>query len=119
MRRYAMVFTVALLMLAPLVMTASQAQGTAKGDATAGKDLYLTSCKKCHGVQGEGVARMYKLVKAKLVHLGSAEAQAKTDAEIRKSMTDGVGKMEAIKEPRPLTAVEMDNIIAFVRTLKQ
>ncbi|MGH9802707.1 MAG: c-type cytochrome [Blastocatellia bacterium] len=129
MKRYAIVLTVALLMLAPFVRSASQtqekpkedaaAQEKTKGDAAAGKDLYLASCKKCHGLQGEGVPRMYKLVKAKLVHLGSKEAQDKSDAEIRKSMTDGFGKMEAIKDPRPLTAVELDNIVAFVRTLKQ
>ena len=97
----------------------TQAQEQPKGDVVAGKALYLTNCKKCHGELGEGVPKMYRLVKATLVHLGSKQAQDKSDAEIRKSMTDGVGKMQAIKDPRPLTPAEMDNIIAFTRTLKQ
>ena len=119
MKRYGIALTVALLMITLLAMSRSQAQEKPKGDAVAGKALYMTSCKKCHGELGEGVPKMYRLVKATLVHLGSKQAQDKSDAEIRKSMTDGVGKMQAIKDPRPLTPEEMDNIVAFTRTLKQ
>lgn len=119
MKRYGIALTVTLLMIALLALSHSQAQDKPKGDAVAGKTLYMANCKKCHGELGEGVPKMYRLVKATVVHLGSKEAQAKTDAEIRKSMTDGVGKMQAIKDPKPLTPEEMDNIIAFTRTLKQ
>ena len=97
----------------------TQAQDQPKGDVAAGKALYATSCKKCHGPNGEGVPRMYRLVQAKIVHLGSQEAQAQSDDFIRKSMTDGYKKMEPIKDPRPLTPEEVGNILVFVRTLKQ
>ena len=119
MKRYGIALTVALLMLALLAMSRAQAQEKPKGDAVAGKTLYMTSCKKCHGELGEGVPKMYRLVKAPVVHLGSKQAQDKSDAEIRKSMTDGFGKMQPIKDPRPLTPEELDNIVAFTRTLKQ
>jgi mono/diheme cytochrome c family protein len=119
MKRYGIALTVALLMLALLALPRSQAQEKPKGDAVAGKMLYIKSCKKCHGELGEGVPKMYRLVKAPLVHLGSKQAQDKSDAEIRKSMTDGFGKMQPIKDPRPLTPEELDNIVAFTRTLKQ
>jgi mono/diheme cytochrome c family protein len=95
----------------------------AAGDAAAGKALYTQFCQKCHAPGGEGVAKMYKLVKAKIVHLGSKEAQDKSDDFIRKSMTVGccapTNKMEKVTEPRPLTSQEVDAILAFVRTLKQ
>ena len=97
----------------------TQSQEQPKGDVAAGQALYTTSCKKCHGPNGEGVPRMYRLVQAKIVHLGSKEAQGQSDDFIRKSMTDGYKKMEPIKEPRPLTPEEVGNILAFVRTLKQ
>lgn len=123
MKRYGIALTVVLMMTALLAMTiatlSSQAQDKPKGNAEAGKALYMTNCKKCHGELGEGVPKMYRLVKATLVHLGSKQAQDKSDAEIRKSMTDGAGKMQPIKDPRPLTPEEMDNVIAFTRTLKQ
>ncbi len=76
----------------------------------------MTDCKKCHGDQGQGNPAMYKMLKATVVHLGSAQAQQKSDEEIRKTMTHGFGKMEAIKG---LSPEDVKNILAFVRTLKQ
>lgn len=86
------------------------------GDVDAGKALYANFCQKCHGAQGEGVPRMYALVDAKIVHLGSKQAQAKSDAEIKKAMLEGLGKMEAVED---LTPQQADKILAFERTLHQ
>jgi len=95
----------------------------AAGDVAAGKALYTQFCQKCHAPGGEGVAKMYKLVKAKIVHLGSKEAQDRSDDFIRKSMTAGccnpTNKMEKVTEPRTLTSQEVDAILAFDRTIKQ
>ena len=83
-------------------------------DVEAGKNLYAKFCQKCHGARGEGVPRMYQLVDAKIVHLGSKQAQSKSDAEIKKAMLDGLGKMEAVDD---LTPQQADKILAFTRTL--
>jgi len=48
--------------------------------------------------------------------LGSEEIQKKTDAEFKKIITEGKDKMKPVKD---LSDADMDNIIAFVRTLKQ
>ena len=93
----------------------AQASGASKADVDAGKVLYDKNCKKCHGALGEGVARMYALVDAKIVHLGSKQAQSKSDAEIAKAIADGVGKMEAVEDVTPAQAKQM---AAFMRTLK-
>jgi mono/diheme cytochrome c family protein len=125
MRRYLTTLTLVLLVIGAVALSKlepSQARETPsptqerKGNVDAGKALYIANCKKCHGEQGEGNPKMYRLVKATLVHLGSKQAQDRSDDEIRKSMTDGFGKMEAIKE---LTPDNVENILAFVRTLKQ
>jgi mono/diheme cytochrome c family protein len=119
MRRYVIAMTAVLMMTVPLVMSRlgdSQAQEKPKGNVEAGKALYATHCKKCHGAEGQGNPAMYKRVKATVVHLGSKQAQDKSDAEIRKSMTHGFGKMEAVKE---LNAEQIEHILAFTRTLKQ
>lgn len=82
----------------------------------AGKALFDKFCKKCHGAQGDGVPRMYQLVEATIVHLGSKQAQQKNDDAIRKSIMDGFGKMEPVED---LSREQLDKIVAFIRTLKQ
>ena len=129
MKRCVTALVSALIMIAPLAMSRlgpAQAQETStptqekpKGDVEAGKQLYTDKCEECHGDKGQGVAKMYRLVKATIVPLGSKEAQDKSDDSIRKSMTDGYKKMEPITDPRKLTPEEVENILAFVRTLKQ
>src|SRR5215472_10538006 len=95
MRRDAIAMAITLIVIAPLALSnlgVSQAQGPPKGDVAAGKELYAKFCQKCHAPDGAGVPKMYKLVKATVVHLGSKEAQEKSDDFIRKSMTDGCCK---------------------------
>ena len=119
MKRYVIMMISVLMLSAPLAMSklgSSQAQEKPKGDVEAGKALYATHCKKCHGDQGQGVPRMYKLVGATIVHLGSKQAQDQSDDFIRKSMTIGYKKMEPIKE---LNAQQIEHILAFTRTLKE
>jgi len=90
----------------------SLAQG---GDAKAGKAVFTKSCTTCHGADGnspkEAVAKM---LKAEIPKLGSPEVQAKKDDEIKKVITQGYEKMKPIKE---LTDKDVQNLVAFVRTI--
>lgn len=58
---------------------------------------------------------MAKMLKVTMRHLGSKEVQAKSDAELKKIITEGTGKMKAIKDIPP---AHVDKVIAYVRTLK-
>ena len=87
----------------------------AKGGAAAGKAVYAKKCAMCHGADGEGKEGMFKMVKAELRHLGSKEVQSKTDADLAKVITQGSGKMKPVAG---LTPPDVDNLVAFVRTLK-
>ena len=95
---------------------AAAAAGPARADVEAGKVAYDKFCKKCHGEKGEGVARMYALVDAKLLSLGSRQTQSKSDQEIKKSINDGIGKMEPVED---VTPQQVNQIVAFMRTLKE
>jgi mono/diheme cytochrome c family protein len=88
----------------------------AAGDAAAGKDLYLKKCASCHGQMGEGKDAIAKTLQVTLRHLGSKEVQARTDADIKKFISEGNGKMKTVKD---VDAKQSDDIIAFVRTLKK
>jgi mono/diheme cytochrome c family protein len=91
-------------------------QAAGAGDAAAGKDLYMKKCKTCHGADGQGNPGVAKLLNVTFKPLGSEEIQKKSDAEFKKIITEGKDKMKPVKD---LSDADMDNIIAFVRTLKQ
>ena len=99
-----------LILLLPMAVSALAA---GKGDATAGKALYSSKCAPCHGASGEGKEAIGKMFKVQMPHLGSKEVQAKSDAELRKNISEGNGKMKPVK----LSDEEAANVIAYVRSL--
>ena len=85
------------------------------GDAAKGKALFGSKCAMCHGADGEGKAAMAKALKVEFKPLASKEVQAKKDAELKKDILEGNGKMKPVK----LTDEEAASVIAFLRTLKK
>src|SRR5215470_6954257 len=85
-------------------------------DAAAGAQLYQTKCRTCHGKDGEGNAAMAKAQKVEIKPLGSADVQKKSDADLKKNITDGTGKMKGIAGLAP---ADVDNIVAHMRTMKK
>ncbi len=83
--------------------------------ATEGKAVYDSKCKACHGATGQGNPGIAKMMKVEMRALGSKEVQAQSDADLKKIITDGKGKMKPIAG---LSAQQVDDVVAFVRTLK-
>ena len=88
--------------------------GSAFADAAAGKALYATKCKMCHGANGEGNPGIAKALGATPKPLASKEVQSKSDAVLKQYIAAGVGKMKPVK----LTDAEASDVVAFLRTLK-
>lgn len=87
-----------------------------QGDAAAGKALYAKSCAGCHGVAGEPKAALAKALKVEMRHLGAKEVLAKTDAELRKDVREGFGKMKPVKG---LSDPDVNNVITYMRGFAQ
>lgn len=83
-------------------------------DSAAGKDLYGKKCASCHGVAGEGKDSVAKMFKVEMKHLGSTEVQSKSDADLKKIMLEGIGKMKGVKD---VDAKGADDLAAYLRTL--
>ncbi|HUE04249.1 MAG TPA: cytochrome c [Bryobacteraceae bacterium] len=79
------------------------------GAAADGKAVFDAKCKACHKADGSGMAAM------KMRPLGSADVQAKSDADLKKDITTGVGKMKA----QSVTDAQATDLVAYIRTLKQ
>jgi cytochrome c5 len=86
------------------------------GDVATGKIVYEKKCRICHGDYGEGNPDVNKKLKAEQKPLWSEVVQKMTDADLKKIITEGTGKM---KPPKNVTDADMDNVIQFVRTLKK
>lgn len=85
-------------------------------DAAAGKTVFDKHCKMCHGATGQGNPGMAKVLGTTIADLGSPEVQKMSDADIKKIITTGKGKMKPVAG---LSDADMDNVIAHIRTLKK
>jgi len=88
----------------------------AAGNAAAGKEIYAKKCVSCHGEAGEGKDAVAKMLKVEIKPLSSKEVQAKTDADLKKTILEGMGKMKAVSG---VDAKQADDVVAYVRTLKK
>jgi len=81
--------------------------------ADSGADVFKQKCAICHGENGAG--------KGKVPALGSAEVQAKSDADLKAATEKGVktdnGMMPGYAGK--LTPEQVDAVVAYIRSLKK
>jgi cytochrome c6 len=76
-----------------------------------GEDTYKSKCAMCHGA--DGTSKM-----ANVPPLGGAAVQGKSDADLKAVVSKGIPpKMPSFAGK--LTEAQIDNIVAFIRTLKK
>jgi mono/diheme cytochrome c family protein len=83
--------------------------------ADSGADVFKAKCAACHGASGAGDTGMGKSLKLK--DLGSADVQAKSDADLTEIISKG-------KKPMPgyegkLTNDQIQDVVKYIRTLKK
>src|ERR1700691_2211298 len=98
------------------ILTLEAAPMLASGSASTGKGIYDTSCKTCHGATGEANPGIVKALKVEIKSLGSTDVQSLSDEDLKKIVTEGKGKMQPI---RSVTGKSVDDVIAYIRTLKK
>jgi mono/diheme cytochrome c family protein len=95
--------------MAPLLLLAF-----VEGNVAEGKKLF-SRCAVCHGDSGEGKEAIAKMFGVKIPAFGSKEVQSLDDAALKKIIVEGKGKMK----PVPMPDSEIEDVIAFLRTLKK
>ncbi len=103
--------------LAPAVVAAALTASPAfAADSAAGKTLYDSKCKTCHLADGSGNPGMGKALGVTIKPLGGADVQGMSDADLKKVVTAGSGKMKPVAG---VAGGDLDNVVAYVRTLKK
>lgn len=103
-----------LTLIATLSLAASF--GLAYAGAPEGKTVFTAKCQGCHGPNGEGKPAIEKMFSVTMKPLGSKKIQGMSDAEIKKVITEGHGKMKPVGG---LDDQQISDVIAYVRTLKE
>ena len=99
------------MILSVAMVTALSCTGVFAADAAAGKAVYEKSCKGCHGADGTPSAGM-----AKAMNIKDFKTTAFSDDDIKTAITAGKGKMKPVAG---VTGASVDNVAAYVKTLKQ
>ena len=99
----------------------SSGRSTAAAGATAGDEagLYKAKCASCHGANGEGsakIAKMLKLEESKL-QLTSEGTKKALDSDLLKALLDGRAKMPGFKGK--ISDDEAKKLIQYLRTFKK
>jgi mono/diheme cytochrome c family protein len=97
-------------------MSLAASLGLAYAGAPEGKTVYTAKCQGCHGANGEGKAAIAKMFNVTIPVLGSKEVQGMADADLKKVITDGHGKMKPVGG---LDDKQVTDVVAYVRTLKE
>lgn len=98
-----------------LAMMLAPATGVAAADAKAGDAVYKAKCASCHAKDGGGDTTMGK--KFNLRDLRGADVQKLTDVELHTIIAKGKEKMPAYE--KKLSADELNNLVAYIRSIKK
>lgn len=91
--------------------TTTSADGANANPVQAGEQVFKDQCAVCHSIKpGE------KIVGPSLYGETSGPHPKMTDAQVRKTVLEGIGKMPDFKDD--LDSHDLDNLLAYIRTLK-
>ena len=105
------------LFISTVLALFSNIHGTlaAEGDSEKGRTLYLKYCEVCHGPEGKGDG--YLLFDPPVANLTSPSIQKKSDAELWRSVHDGVQNTAMGMWKFVLSDEEITMILKYVRSL--
>ncbi len=105
--------------------------GALAGDAAAGKAAYTTNCVSCHGETGKGDGPVGMVLQppprdfsiADFKFDGDGDGKVATDADLKAVISKGAVGFGGDQMMAPWSSVlsdeDIDNVIAYIRTLKK
>lgn len=115
--RYAVVLACSIMVYG--LSSLSQFVSAADGDATKGKSSFQAKCVGCHGPSGKGDGPIGKKMKPPAPDFTSAASKAKSQDELRNIIENGIPKTAMKAWKTQLTEAEIQNVLAYVLTLRE
>lgn len=91
----------------------------AGGDAETGKPIFQSKCVSCHGPAGKGDGPIGKALKPPARDFSSAESKKKSPEELQKIIENGVPKTSMVAWKKQLNEAEIQDVLAYVLTLRK
>lgn len=102
---------------------AQQEAAVPAGDATAGKELFVSSCAACHGPAGEGVQGLGKDMTQSEFIAGLSDAELLEFVKTGRDSSDPLNTTGVAMPPKggnpALTDAQLMDIVAYVRSIHQ
>lgn len=93
------------------VYGATMLTSAAAASAKDGEAVFTAKCKNCHGADGSGNPAIAKMMNVTMKQLGP-----QADADVKTAVTAGVGKMKPVAS---VAGADLDNVVAYIHTLKK
>ena len=115
MTRFTKTFSLALLILVPVISLTSRAGLGANDKSPRGENIFRAKCSVCHGVDGAGQTENGK--KFKVPDLRSEKVQSLSEDEMLDSVMNGKGYMPPMG--KKYSADQLKQVVVYVRTLRK
>lgn len=108
---------VSILLVSGLFLSVSTT-AFAKGDAKAGKTVFAQNCATCHGATGKGDGAAAAALNPKPANFAKGKFKyGSSDSAIAATIKNGKGAMPPWGSV--LSAKDIDNVVAYVKSLKK
>ena len=108
-----------IVIISAFCFMSAQGISVAAGDATKGKSIYQSKCVTCHGPEGKGDGPVGKKLKPPAGNFSSTESKKKSANELQEIIENGKPKTSMKGWNKQLNESEIQDVLAYVLSLRK
>ena len=116
---YRCALVLACVLVAWGISSINQVVSAAGGDSAKGKSIFQAKCVVCHGPQGKGDGPIGTKLKPPPSNFTSADSKKKSEDELRNIIENGQPKTSMVAWKKQFNETEIQDVLAYVLTLRK